>query len=85
MTYKTIPVQPANSFRVTLNLDFAQPRIDAVLYNALKEQTENEKFQKISRTELKAMFNAKKVFIKGQRAKSASALAAGTTYVDILL
>lgn len=85
MTYKAIPAQPENSFRVTLNLNFAQPRMDTVLYNALKEQTENEKMQKVSRTELKAMFNAKKIFIKGQRAKSSSALAAGVTYVDILL
>jgi hypothetical protein len=80
----TIPEQPAKSFRVTLNLDYPESRMDNVLLNALREQNENQKLKNISRGALKELFNEKKIFIKGQRAKSNSALAKGTTYVDIL-
>jgi 23S rRNA-/tRNA-specific pseudouridylate synthase len=59
--------------------------MDNVLLNALREQNENPTLKTISRTALKELFNEKKIFIKGQRAKSNSSLAKGTTYVDILL
>jgi hypothetical protein len=80
----TIPEQPANSFRIALNLEKPESRMDNVLLNALREQDENEELKSISRGALKDLFNEKKIFIKGQRAKSNSALAKGTTYVDIL-
>ena len=80
----TIPVQPENSFRIMLKLDYSAPRLDAVLHKALLEQTENTVLKTISKTALKNMFNNKKVFIKGQRAKSSSSLAKGITYVDII-
>ncbi len=79
-----IPEKPSQSFRVTLNLDYPESRMDNVLLNALREQNENEDLKKISRAALKELFNEKKIMIKGQRAKSNSALAKGTTYVDIL-
>ena len=44
----------------------------------------NEILKIISKAALKELFNEKKILIKGQRAKSSSALAKGTTYVDIL-
>lgn len=84
MTTPTTIAIPDTAFRVTLNLDFAESRMDNVLLNALRVQTENEKLKAISRSGLKDLFNQKKILIKGQRAKSSSALAKGTTYVDIL-
>ena len=78
------PEQPANSFRIALNLEFPESRMDNVLLSALREQNENEKLKTISRAALKELFNKKQILIKGQRAKSSSALAKGTTYVDIL-
>ena len=80
----TIPEQPANSFRIALNLEKPESRMDNVLLNALREQDDNEELKSISRGALKELFNEKKIFIKGQRAKSNSALAKGITYVDIL-
>jgi 23S rRNA-/tRNA-specific pseudouridylate synthase len=79
-----VPEQPANSFRITLNLASPEPRMDSILLNALREQEENETLKAISRGALKDLFNNKKIMIKGQRAKSNSSLAQGTTYVDIL-
>jgi hypothetical protein len=79
-----VPEQPENSFRIALNLEYPESRMDGVLLNALREQNENEKLKNISRGALKELFNDKKIFIKGQRAKSNSSLAKGTTYVDIL-
>ena len=79
-----IPGRPANSFRVTIHLDYPESRMDNVLLNALREQNENLTLKHISRGALKELFNDKKIFIKGQRAKSNSSLAKGTTYVDIL-
>lgn len=76
--------QPENSFRIAINLDHAEPRIDNVLLNALREQNENDALKAMSRTLLKNLFAEKRIIIKGQRAKSSSALAKGTTYVDIL-
>lgn len=80
-----IPEQPANSFRVILQLDYPESRMDNVLLNALREQNENLTLKNISRAALKELFAKKKILIKGQRAKQNSALAKGTTYVDILL
>jgi hypothetical protein len=79
-----IPIQPANSFRIKLELDFPESRLDNILLSALRSQNENEELRNISRSALKILFNDKKIFIKGQRAKSNSALAKGVTYVDIL-
>ena len=84
MTVTTTPAQPANSFRIAINLTHAEPRMDNNLLNALREQNENETLKAMSRTLLKDLFAEKKIVIKGQRAKSSSALATGTTYVDIL-
>lgn len=79
-----IPVQPANSFRVTITLDYGADRMDSILLNELKRQNDNAKYKTISRAALKNMFIAGKITIKGQRAKPSSALAKGVTYVDIL-
>ena len=81
----TIPAQPENSFRVTLNLESSVDRLDYVLFDALKLQNENEVLNGISKTYLKKLFTEKKVFIKGQRAKAKSAINSGITYIDILL
>lgn len=78
------PVRPPNSFRIALKLDEPVERMDNVLLNALREQDENSSLKTMSRAGLKQLFNDKKIMIKGQRAKSNSSLAAGTTYVDIL-
>jgi hypothetical protein len=79
-----IPEKPANSFRITLNLEQPEERMDNVLLNALREQDENEALKNTSRTALKELFAQKRILIKGQRAKSNSSLAKGITYVDIL-
>jgi 23S rRNA-/tRNA-specific pseudouridylate synthase len=84
MTFK-IPEQPENSFRVTLELETAEPRLDVVLLEALKKQTENETFSAISKKALKDLFIEKKVLIKGQSAKPKSRINNGVTYIDILL
>jgi hypothetical protein len=78
------PARPENSYRITLNLEHPEPRIDNVLLNALREQDENPALKNMSRGGLKKLFNDKKIFIKGQRAKSNSSLARGITYVDII-
>lgn len=79
-----IPTKPSNSFRIELVLDYPEDRMDNILLNALKEQDENLSLKNISRSGLKNLFNEKRIMIKGQRAKSNSSLAKGTTYVDIL-
>jgi 23S rRNA-/tRNA-specific pseudouridylate synthase len=79
-----VPAQPENSFRIAIELENPEERMDNVLLNALREQDENEKLKNISRSALKDLFNNKRIFIKGQRAKSNSSLAKGLTYVDIL-
>jgi hypothetical protein len=81
---KNVPDQPANSFRVTLVLEHRSDRLDGVLLEAIRQQKENVKLRNISRSALKTLFNEKKILIKGQPARPASALAPGTTYVDIL-
>ncbi|WPU64270.1 hypothetical protein [Peredibacter starrii] len=80
----SVPPQPENSFRIALELEYPESRMDNVLLNALREQNENEKLKNISRGALKDLFNSKRIMIKGQRAKSNSSLAKGITYVDIL-
>jgi hypothetical protein len=84
MTYK-IPEQPENSFRITLDLESPEPRLDLVLLDALKKQSENETLSQISKKALKDLFVNKKVLIKGQSAKAKSSINNGTTYIDILL
>ena len=84
MNYK-IPEQPENSFRVTIELETPEPRLDSVLMDALKKQTENEELSLISKTHLKRLFTDKRVLIKGQNAKAKSPLNCGVTFVDILL
>lgn len=79
-----IPPRPAKSFRVTLNLDFPESRLDNILLIALREQDENMSLKHISRGALKELFNQSKIQIKGQRAKTNSAIAKGVTYIDIL-
>ncbi len=80
-----IPPSPPNSFRIILNLKYPKTRMDNVLLEALKNQVDNLTLKNISRGYLKVLFNTNKIMIKGQRAKSSSSLAAGITYVDILL
>lgn len=79
-----IPEQPKNSFRVTITVGTRKPRLDTPLHEALQAQDTNLTLKKISKAALKELFNKSRIQIKGQRAKSSSALAAGTTYVDIL-
>lgn len=79
-----IPVQPPKSFRVIITLDWGADRLDGVLLDALKKQTESTKYQNISRSALKTLFTDGKITIKGQRAKPSSSLAKGVTYIDIL-
>jgi hypothetical protein len=80
----TEPAKVPNAFRIALHLEVPEDRMDNVLLNALREQDENARLKAMSRTALKDLFANKKIMIKGQRAKSNSALAKGTTYVDIL-
>jgi hypothetical protein len=79
-----IPEQPKNTYRITLDLAYGESRMDNILLNALRDQNENEALKMISRSQLKDLFAKKKILIKGQRAKSSSALAKGITYVDII-
>jgi hypothetical protein len=79
-----IPPRPDNSFRLTLELDHSQKRLDSCLLTALKLQTEQPALNQLSRTKFKELFSNGKVLIKGQRAKPTSSLAKGITYVDIL-
>lgn len=79
-----IPKKPANSFRITLELNRAEKRLDTVLLHAIKAQNENLTLREISRTQFKELFNSGKIQIKGQNARPSSAVAKGITYVDIL-
>jgi hypothetical protein len=80
-----IPPLPANAFRITLNLNHSEDRLDVVLMEALKNQNENEQLKNISRSAFKNLFRDGKITIKGQNAKPSSSLAKGVTYVDIIL
>jgi hypothetical protein len=79
-----IPEKPENSFRIVLHLEYPESRMDNVLLTALRGQDDNLELKNISRSALKDLFTSKKIVIKGQRAKSNSGLAKGSTYVDIL-
>lgn len=79
-----IPVQPKNSARVVINLAWPEDRMDNVLLETIRNQQENMKLKNVSRSGLKKLFNEGKIQIKGQRAKTSSALAKGVTYVDII-
>ena len=76
--------QPANSFRIVLELAVACPRLDQVLLEELRKQTRNLDLKNISRTAFKDLFKKKRIQIKGQPAVPASGIAKGTTYIDIL-
>ena len=79
-----IPPQPEKSFRITLDLERAQNRLDSCLLAAMKSQTAQPSLQQMSRSKFKELFNTGKILIKGQRAKPTSSLAKGVTYIDIL-
>lgn len=79
-----IPPQPQNSFRITLELNRSEKRLDSVLLQAIKQQNENLDLREISRTAFKELFNSGKIQIKGQNARPSSGIAKGVTYVDIL-
>lgn len=79
-----IPPRPPKSARIVLNLNYPESRMDNILLNACREQEDNANLKIISRGALKNLFTEGKIMIKGQRAKSSSALARGTTYVDII-
>lgn len=79
-----VPPRPAKSFRIVLNLNYRSDRMDTVLIEALRNQSENASLKIISRGALKELFTNGKIEIKGQRAKSNSAINKGITYVDIL-
>lgn len=80
-----IPKQPPKSFRIILELNRAESRMDNVLLAALREQEDDLNMKNISRSQLKEFFNNGQIQIKGQIARPSSGLAKGTTYVDILL
>lgn len=84
MVYDKIPEQPANSFRITLELYKAEKRLDNVLLQAIKQQNDNLTLREISRKDFKELFNTGRIQIKGQNARPSSGVAKGTTYVDIL-
>ena len=78
------PEKPKNAFRVTLVLSTPRNRLDQVLIEELRKQNRNMDLRNISRTEFKELFKKKRIRIKGQPATPSSALAQGTTFVDIL-
>ncbi len=79
-----VPPKPANSFRIVLDLHQPQKRLDTVLLQEFKKQSEDLKLKEVSRSQLKELFGQGKILIKGQRANPSSGLAKGITYVDIL-
>lgn len=80
-----IPKQPPKSFRIVLELERPESRMDTVLLNALKNQKDDLDMKNISRGKLKEFFVNGQIQIKGQIARPSSGLAKGTTYVDIIL
>lgn len=78
------PPRPPKSFRIVLNLNYREDRMDNVLLQALRDQNENASLKIVSRGALKELFTKGKIEIKGQKARSNSSLAKGVTYVDIL-
>lgn len=79
-----VPPKPPKSFRIMIEIHRSQDRLDAMLLAALREQKDNLSLQMISRTKFKELFADGKIQIKGQRARPASSLNRGITYVDIL-
>ncbi|NUN06988.1 MAG: hypothetical protein HUU57_14650 [Bdellovibrio sp.] len=79
-----IPPQPAKSFRIVLELNRSEKRLDTVLLAAIKAQNEDLNLREITRTKYKELFNSGKILIKGQKATPSSSVAKGITYVDIL-
>jgi hypothetical protein len=79
-----VPPRPPKSFRIILELNRAEKRLDTVLLNAIKAQNDDLTLREITRTKFKELFNSGKIMIKGQRATPSSAVAKGITYVDIL-
>jgi ribosomal 50S subunit-recycling heat shock protein len=84
MAAEFIPPRPAKSFRIILELNRAEKRLDTALLAAIRLVDDNLTLREITRTEFKELFNSGRVLIKGQRAKPSSAVAKGTTYVDLL-
>ena len=76
------PIEGA--FRIVLTLATRLPRLDQVLLEQIRLQDRSPALKAISRREFKELFKSKRIQIKGQNAKPSSALAAGTTNVDIL-
>jgi len=79
-----IPPQPPKSFRIVLELNKSEKRLDNVLLSAIKQQNGNLNLREITRTTFKELFKSGKILIKGQKANPSSSVAKGTTYVDIL-
>lgn len=79
-----VPPKPPKSFRITIEINRSQERLDARLLAALREQKDNLNLKMISRTKFKELFNDGKIQIKGQRARPSSSVNRGITYVDIL-
>lgn len=82
---QNIPPIVNNALRITINLEYAEPRLDKILLQALHDQNDNQDLKKVSRSGLKELFAKGKVLIKGQNAKPSSSLAKGITYIDIKL
>ena len=60
-----IPVQPENSARVVLNLNWPESRMDNLLLEALRTQNDNLNLKTVSRAGLKKLFNDGKVYLFG--------------------
>lgn len=73
------------SFKITLTVTSSRPRLDQVLLEALRAQSENHRLKHISRSDFKALFKDKKIRIKGQNALPSSSLASGNTEIEILI
>ena len=83
-TMSHVPAQPKNSYRVQLQLTSGVSRMDSVLMQALRAQNDVLELKNISREQFKKLFKDKRVLIKDQVARPSSALASGTTYVDLI-
>lgn len=79
-----IPPRVPKAFRIILDLNRSEKRLDVVLLAAIKAQNEDLNLREISRTKYKELFTSGKIQIKGQRATPSSAIAKGITYVDII-
>ncbi len=79
-----IPPRVPKAFRIVLDLNRSEKRLDVVLLAAIKAQNEDLNLREISRTKYKELFTSGKIQIKGQRATPSSAIAKGITYVDII-